>query len=119
MSFSTDKSSGVAIKDEGITILNPANSIDFVGTGVTATAVGSTASVNIPGGGSTTEVRNEVPTDHGDGTFTLAHSPLPGTLIFFKNGIRMLLTGQYSVSGTTITLVDAYEAATYTADYLY
>lgn len=39
------------VKDEGSTLTSAASSIDFVGAGVTATAVGGAVTVTIPGGG--------------------------------------------------------------------
>jgi hypothetical protein len=47
-------SSNVAVLDEGSTLTSAASSLNFVGTGVTATAVGSAVTVTIPGGGSST-----------------------------------------------------------------
>jgi len=43
--------SALTIKDEGTTLTSAATSIDFVGAGVTATAVGSDVTVTISGGG--------------------------------------------------------------------
>ncbi len=40
----------VAIKDEGVTVVDRAASIDFVGAGVTATGVGNEGTSTIPGG---------------------------------------------------------------------
>lgn len=112
MSFSTEQASGgVIVKDEGLSIATPAGSIDFVGTGVTATAVGPAVTATIPGGGAAvTEVRNEVPTDNGDGTYTIAHTPVAGTVIVSKNGGRLKPNAgnDYTFSGTTITSLIAY-----------
>lgn len=43
--------SSITIKDEGVTLTTAVNSIDFVGAGVTATAIGNDVTVTIPGGG--------------------------------------------------------------------
>lgn len=44
--------SALTIQDEGVTLTATADVIDFVGAGVTATAVGNTVTVTIPGGAS-------------------------------------------------------------------
>ena len=44
-------SANVEILDEGVSITGTVESINFVGAGVTATAVGNDVTVNIPGGG--------------------------------------------------------------------
>lgn len=46
------------VADEGSTLGN-ASRIDFVGAGVTATILGSTATISVPGGGSGIETRDE------------------------------------------------------------
>jgi hypothetical protein len=46
--------SNIAILDEGVTLTNAVSSIDFVGSGVTATANGNAITVTISGGGSGT-----------------------------------------------------------------
>jgi hypothetical protein len=51
-SFSSGSSgSALTVKDEGTNLSTAVTSIDFVGTGVTATNVGSAITVTIPGGG--------------------------------------------------------------------
>ena len=49
MSTSITISKQIAIKDEGVVKTSDVNSIDFTGTGVTATNVGNDITVNIPG----------------------------------------------------------------------
>lgn len=39
--------------------------------------------------------------------FTLAHSPVAGTLMLYVNGLLMLEGGDYSLSGGTVTFVTA------------
>ena len=46
------------IKDEGITLSSVAVSVDFVGSGVTATNIGSAITVTIPGGSSSLAVQD-------------------------------------------------------------
>lgn len=123
MSFPTAPAGGgITIKDEGLSIAAPATSLDFTGTGVTATAIGAAATASIPGGTGNTFVYNEVPTDNGNGTYTLAHTPVAGTVTVYKNGARLkVLSGNdYTISGTTITLLIAYEStAQFLVDYQY
>jgi hypothetical protein len=53
---------------------------------------------------------NETPTGTIDGSnaaFTLAHTPVSGTLMLYVNGILMLETGDFNISGSTVTFVSA------------
>lgn len=121
MSQQTPTVTGLLVKDEGVTIANPANSLDFVGAGVTATAVASAVTATIAGAAGT-EVRNEHPTDNGDGTYTIAHTPVAGTVQVYRNGQRLNVGAgnDYTISGAVITYLGTYSAADIiTADYLY
>lgn len=71
-----------------------------------------------------TQVDGEVPSgtiNSSNVTFTLAHAPNPATsLHLFKNGLRQLLTTDYSLSGLTITYTTApATSSTHEADYTY
>lgn len=59
-------------------------------------------------GGSGTVVDAETPTGTVDGsnlTFTLAHTPSPATsLVVYVAGIRKIVTTEYTLSGTTLTM---------------
>jgi hypothetical protein len=51
---------------------------------------------------------NETPTGTINGinaAFTLANTPLAGTLMVWVNGLMMLAGGDYNLAGTTITFV--------------
>lgn len=55
-------------------------------------------------------VTGEIPTGNINGsnvTFTLAYTPVTGTVKVYLDGQRMALTADYSISGTTITFVEA------------
>lgn len=122
MSVETSRVTGLKVLDEGVTIANPAQSINFVGAGVTASVSGQDVTATIPGGGSTTQVVNEVlgTGDNSTTVFNLAHTPTAGTVAIYKNGIRMQLTGDYTISGGAITFLIAPEqGANLTADYYY
>lgn len=67
-------------------------------------------------GGSGTAVNNETPSGAFDGvntTFTLAHTPLAGTLLLFLNGQFQHpgVSADYTLSGDTITYNAAPSAA--------
>lgn len=121
MSFSTDKVTGLKVLDEGLTVVNPANSMDFVGGGVAATNGGNgKATITIAGGTGAAEVTNEVIHDNGDGTYTLANTPISGTLHVYKNGVSMQPSIDYTITGAVVTSLAAYDPTdTFTADYFH
>ena len=104
MSFSTERSSGgtITMYDEGISITSAMSSLNAVGAGITATAVGNDVTITVPGGGSATllsESSNETP--NGSRTsFTFPHSV--GVCIF--NGVCQFVGGGLA-SVTTNTAV--------------
>jgi hypothetical protein len=57
----------------------------------------------------------------GSGTsFTLAHTPVSGTLRLYGSGQRLVPGGvDYTLSGTTITTINSYSATQIRADYNY
>lgn len=68
----------------------------------------STTVANVNLGGSGTPVVSEVPSGTIDGsnpTFTIANTPVAGTLQLYRNGIRQRVgaSNDYTLSGTTIT----------------
>lgn len=55
-------------------------------------------------------IRNEVPggsVNSSNVTFTLASTPASGSLRLYKNGVRLKITDDYTISGLTITMVSA------------
>lgn len=55
-------------------------------------------------------VYNEVPTGTINGSntaFTVANTPTAGTLMLYSDGLRMTPTTDYSITGTSITMVVA------------
>ena len=115
MGFRNPQETGrpVKIKDEGLTLVNNVASIDLVGAGVTATALGDEVTETIPGGGGGGVSNSEAPLsgviDGSNDTFTFAHSV--GLLVL--NGATLAKVigsdGDYTVSGTsspyTVTFV--------------
>lgn len=71
--------------------------------------------------GTSSFVDQEVPTgliNSSNVTYTLANTPIAGSVHVYLNGIRMKTTGDYSISGTTITFVSAPQTGdTLIADY--
>lgn len=60
--------------------------------------------------GAVSNTRNEVPSGTVNGTntdFTIANTPVTGTLRVYVNGVRQKVTDDYTLSGTTITFVSA------------
>lgn len=75
-----------------------------------------------PAGSGGTPIWGEDLTDQGPGTsFTLAHTPLSGTVRLFRGGAYQSATnGDYSITGATITLANALaDGEVLVADYSY
>lgn len=84
MSFTPPSSGGsLEIKDEGVTIAAAATSLDFTGTGVTATAIGSDVTADIPGGG-------------GSGTVTSVSATVPTGLTV--SGVPITTSGTIAIA---------------------
>lgn len=61
-------------------------------------------------GGGNTAVFGEIPSGTINGanvTFTLANTPVAGTVAVYLNGARQKVTDDYTISGATITFVSA------------
>ena len=123
MAFGTTTESGkpVAILDEGLTITPSVSSMNFVGSGVTGTVIGSAVTETIPGGGSGNLSGNEILTNSGDNqNFTFAHSPASILSVWVKEtGQTLTNVTDYSISGTTLTLTAAQAGWTIIASYAY
>jgi len=104
----------LTVKDEGSALSTAATTLDFVGSGVTASGTGATKTITISGGGSsggqvTTQlnVSGDGTTQATDGSrtaFTISSAPDS------ENNLQIYIDGVYqsksdfSVSGTTVTL---------------
>ena len=105
----------LTVKDEGSALSTAATTLDFVGSGVTASGTGATKTITISGGGGSSS--GQVTTQlniSGDGTtqatdgsrtqFTITSAPDS------ENNLQIYIDGVYqsksdfSVSGTTVTL---------------
>ena len=77
LSWTPSSSSNITIKDEGSDVVSSANTINFVGAGVTASNVSGVATITISGGGSGVTVQEESSTVLATAT----------TLNFLGNGV--------------------------------
>lgn len=113
---------GIDIFDEGVALVRGATSIDFVGSIVEGSAVGSAVTETFSGA-SANEIRNETPTGDVNGTnvtFVLANTPTSGKLQLYLNGVRQKLNSDFTLSTATITFVEApQEDSVLLADYYY
>lgn len=113
---------GLRVMDEGVTVVNPATTMDFVGAGVSATNPSAGKATVTVSGSSGTAAYGESPTDNANGTYTLSHTPIAGTVIVYKNGARQNVGAgnDYTISGSTITRLDTYVATdVFLVDYQY
>lgn len=106
------------ILQNGSVVATDVGAINFTGDGVTVTDNGDgSVTVNIPATpGSVTFVDNEVVAGSVS-TFTLANTPIVGSVHVYANGQRLTPTVDYTISGATITTVLVWDAGTVLADY--
>lgn len=83
----------VIVEDEGVVLTPTVASIDFVGAGVTASAVGNDVTVTIPGGGG------------GGGSFTQGTATLDFGAFPGSNEATVVVTGQAAIGATPIILL--------------
>jgi hypothetical protein len=120
-------SSNLETRDEGLALSSATKKINFVGSGVTATAVGDNITVTIPGasgpGAASADVVasihelivvGEIPTGSIDGVntdFTVSYEPLANSESVYLNGVLIADSGigDYTISGKTVTFADAPE----------
>ena len=101
--------SALTIKDEGSALSTAASSLNFVGSGVTASGTGADKTITISGGGGTSNnVVRETFTGNGSATaFTLTNSFTTDGAVVFYNGQHLTPTTDYSISGSTLTFTFA------------
>lgn len=100
-----EQGGSVSVFDDGILVSGSASSFDFVGAGVSATAIGNEVTVNIPGGGSGsfTVVAVSGTIDDSNVDFTALSEPT----LLVVNGQTYQKTGgnvTWSYAGGNITL---------------
>ncbi len=119
---SQEKGRPITILDEGISLTTNVGSIDLTGAGISSTAIGTAVTVVVSGGVGT-QVNNEIPSGTINGTnvtFTLANTPIAGTLKLRLNGMWLQSGVDYTLAGTTITFINPPETGSNLyADYGY
>ena len=105
----------ISISDEGTVLTSAASSVNFVGSGVTATTSGNAVTVTIAGGsgGSGTTINGQAITTRsytGTGSqvaFTVTAGATATNVMVVQSGVLQAPTTDYTVSGTTLTFVTA------------
>lgn len=91
------------IKGAGTQIADAIREINFAGAGVVVSRDSAEKVLVTIAGGGGSFADKEIPTDNGDGTYTLAHTPIAGSEHVYWNGQLLTLTTDYTVSGAVIT----------------
>lgn len=101
----------IVIKDEGVIIADDADSIDFVGDGVSGVSILEAVTETISGSGTSLVAYAEVPSGTVDGVnkiFTLTHTPATSSNVLIAlQGITQNNGTDFTVSGTTVTFAVA------------
>jgi hypothetical protein len=82
----------------------------YIWNGTGMVCINSSTSGSGGSGGSASFAENETPSGTTDGTnqtFTLTHTPVSGSLKLVRNGIRLQLGPDFTLSGNSITMVSA------------
>ena len=95
----------ITVKEEGTTVGNNVSFIDFVGSNVTATGNTSHITVTVSGGG--TYSTGTATGDGSDTTFTINSGRTVNDVLVIVNGIVLVPTSDYDISGTTLTFTTA------------
>jgi hypothetical protein len=114
-----DASSAITVKEEGVTLTTAATQFDFVGSGVTATNVGSVVTVTVSGGGdmvlagvqtvsgAKTFNNNTLIVNNGTNTFastlTSAATAARAIVLPDSSGTLATLTGTETLTNKTLT----------------
>ena len=99
----------ISISDEGTLLTNSVASINFVGSGVTATNTGNAVTVSIPlPETSTGSYLTRTYTGNGvQNTFTVTNGVTASSVLVTENGILQVPTTDYTVSGANLTFTSA------------
>jgi hypothetical protein len=93
------------VSDEGSLLTSGVTSFDFVGSGVTASAVGTAVTVTISGGGGGGGTSYATYTYTGDGSttsFAGASGMTVDNVLAILNGVTQEPTTDYTISGTNV-----------------
>lgn len=102
--------SSLTVQDEGSSLATAATTLNFVGSGVTASGTGATKTITISGGSGGLAVTGTVRDYTGDGSttaFTVTSGADDDNVMVFLNGVYQRPTTDYSVSSTTLTFATA------------
>jgi hypothetical protein len=118
-SYSGGGGSALQVLQSGNLKIQSANAINFKGTGAPTVSIDSKGitQLDFPGSGGSLSY-DEIVAGTGT-TFTLAHTPITGTVRVYSRGQRILPTINYTLVGAIITTVDTLSAGDITADYNY
>jgi hypothetical protein len=99
--------SSIIVYDEGALLTSGVTSFDFTGAGVTATAVGTAVTVNVPGGGGSggSYARTSFTATAGQTTFTATYTV--GYVQVYVNGVLLNGSDYTATSGTSVVLAAA------------
>jgi len=98
----------LTVQDEGINLATAATTLNFTGSGVTASGTGATKTITITSGGSTQSEEHPTVTN-GSATVTLASARTLNEIEVYLNGVKLRGgttlggTTEWTVSGTTLT----------------
>lgn len=107
--FNTATIDSQVVINGGLRINNGAAQNGYVWTSTGTDGRGTWQAATGGGLSSSNFVFNEVPSGTINGvntTFTLANTPTAGTVAIFLRGLRMKLTTDYTISGSTITMIN-------------
>jgi len=90
------------VSDEGTLLTSGVTSFDFTGSGVTASAVGTAVTVNVPGG---TYTRTTITATAGQTSFTASYTV--NYVEVYVNGILLNSADYTATTGTTVVLAAA------------
>jgi hypothetical protein len=94
--------SSISVSDEGSLLTSGVTSFDFTGSGVTASAVGTAVTVNVPGG---TYIRTTITATAGQTSFTANYTV--NYVQVYVNGILLNSADYTATTGTTVVLASA------------
>jgi hypothetical protein len=94
--------SSISVSDEGSLLTSGVTSFDFTGSGVTASAVGTAVTVNVPGG---TYIRTTITATAGQTSFTANYTV--NYVEVYVNGILLNSADYTATTGTTVVLASA------------
>ncbi len=117
-SYSGGGGASVSVLQSGTLKVQTASAMNFKGSGAPTITIGSNGVTNLdfPSGGSASFVENEIVSGNGT-SFTLANTPVAGSVHLYAGRNRLYPTTDYSITGTAITTVLTWTTGDLIADY--